>query len=77
MKAFGWSPDGAELLCGRGVVLLELKRSAEALQCFERALLADPGCLDALGNLGNALLRLNRPDEAIAAYDRALTISSQ
>jgi Tetratricopeptide repeat len=56
------------------VALLELRQPAEARDEFVRALAADPDCLDALGNLGNALFKLNLPEEALAAYDRALKI---
>src|SRR5579862_3903084 len=43
------APGDAALHNGRGVVLLELRRPAEARDEFVRALAADPDCLDALG----------------------------
>jgi tetratricopeptide (TPR) repeat protein len=68
-------PDNAELLNGRGVTLLELRRPAEALESFDRLLVSAPGHRDALGNRANALLKLNRVAEALAAYERALELA--
>ena len=65
------------MLNGRGVALLELRRPAEALACFDRLLQRSPDHADALGNRGNALLRLNRLEEAVAAYDRALPLAGK
>ena len=74
-KACVSSRDDAELLNGRGVALLELRRPCEALEAFDRLLASMPDHRDALGNRANALLRLNRVAEAVAAYDRALELS--
>ena len=68
-------PDNAELLNGRGVSLLELRRAREALECFDRASASSPDHADALGNRGNALLRLNRVEDAVAAYERVLELA--
>ncbi len=57
-------PDNAELLNGRGVALLELRRPREALEAFDRLLASTPDHRDALGNRANALLKLNRVEEA-------------
>jgi Tetratricopeptide repeat len=68
-------PDNAELLNGRGVTLLELRRPADALESFDRLLASVPDHRDALGNRANALLKLNRVAEALAAYERALELA--
>ena len=51
-----------------------LKRPAEALASYDRALLFQPDHADALCNRGNALRELKRPADALASYDRALAL---
>jgi tetratricopeptide (TPR) repeat protein len=66
-------PDHAEAHASAGFVLLKRELAPEAaLPHLERAIAADPGDFDSLGNLGIALQDLGRLDEAIVAYDRVL-----
>jgi predicted O-linked N-acetylglucosamine transferase (SPINDLY family) len=67
-------PDHAEALSNRGNALVELKRPADALVSYERAIALNPGSAEAFNNRGNALLELKRPGDALASYDRALAI---
>ena len=61
----------AELLA-RGKALLALRRDAESLQCFERALVSQPMSAAARMLRGMALLRLGQWDAALAAADGML-----
>jgi tetratricopeptide (TPR) repeat protein len=51
-----------------------MKRPAEALASYERALAIQPGNARALYNRGGVLRDLRRPAEALASYDQALAI---
>jgi hypothetical protein len=73
--AHALAPDDPDALNGRGVALMRLSRTAEALASFERALALAPDHIDALGSRGNALLKLNRPGEAVASYDAGLRLA--
>jgi tetratricopeptide (TPR) repeat protein len=55
-----------------GMALLELGRSKEALESYDRALALDPDNSELLNNRSNALLQQGRVEEAIEGYDRAL-----
>jgi hypothetical protein len=55
-------------------VLRDLKRPAEALAAFDRALQLKPDFAEALSNRGLVLHELDRLDEALAAYDRSLQL---
>lgn len=57
-----------------GAVLLALRRPAEALGAFERALSLNAGYAEAIVNSGNALVELARPREALERYDRARSL---
>ena len=70
----GRAPNFAAAFNNRGSVLLELRRFADALSCFDRALALRPGDVEVINNRGNALQGLARYDEALAAYDQALAI---
>jgi predicted O-linked N-acetylglucosamine transferase (SPINDLY family) len=70
----GSAPDHAEALNLHGVVLLELRRHAEALEQFEHALLINPRQADFLSNRGLALSCLQRSGEALQACDLAVGI---
>lgn len=56
----------ARVLTALGVALVHAGRPAEALPCFERALILDPSHLSALRNRALALLQLGRATEAAA-----------
>lgn len=55
-------------------LLVEMKRPAEALANFDRALQLKPDYVEAHNHRGNVLLELGRPAEALASYDRALQL---
>ena len=57
-----------------GVRLLQANRVAEAVRCFERALVADPRYAAAESNLGAALWRLGRGEAAIEHLRRAVEL---
>ena len=56
----------------RGNALFSLKRYAEALASYNRAVALWPGHAPLLNNRGNALFGLGRKLEALAAFDRAI-----
>jgi predicted O-linked N-acetylglucosamine transferase (SPINDLY family) len=56
----------------RGIVLLELKRSEEALASFDKAIGLKSDYAEAHNNRGNALRDLRRFEQALASYERAL-----
>ena len=59
-------------LFNRGNALFALKRHAEALASYNRAVALWPGHAPLLNNRGNALFSLGRKLEALAAFDRAI-----
>jgi tetratricopeptide (TPR) repeat protein len=67
-------PGFAEAHNNRGAALQDLKRFAEALASYDRALAIRPDYAEAHSNRGAALYELDRPEEALASYDRALAI---
>ena len=68
------APNAIVALNNQGMVLKELKRYAEALASYDKALAIKPDYVDALNNRGNALRALKRHEEALASYDKALAI---
>ncbi|MBV9985355.1 tetratricopeptide repeat protein [Bradyrhizobium sp.] len=55
-----------------GLALAGLKRFADAIESYDRALSLRPDDAELRYNRGNALLALGRPCEALEAYERAL-----
>ena len=53
---------------------MKLKRPAEALASYDRAIALKPDYAEAHNNRGNALRDLKRPEEALASYDRAIAL---
>jgi Tetratricopeptide repeat/Glycosyltransferase family 9 (heptosyltransferase) len=70
-------PNYAEALSNRGMTLRELNRFEEALENYDRALIARPEFAKALSNRGNVLHELTRFDEALASFDRALRVDPE
>jgi tetratricopeptide (TPR) repeat protein len=64
-------PGYADLHCRLGVLLSEVERPEEALQCFDRALAINSEYADAHMYRGMALLALGRPADAIHALATA------
>jgi len=66
--------NDAEMLNNRGVALWNLKRPAEALVSYERALALEPNFIEVWGNRGLALRDLARHQEALASFDQVLRL---
>ena len=67
-------PTRADALSKRGGALMALGRAHEALESFERAILANPEHADANFNRGVALQGMGRFEDAAASYARAIEI---
>jgi tetratricopeptide (TPR) repeat protein len=68
------NPGNFVVLNNCGNALHALKRSDEALACYDRALALRPDYAEAHYNRGNVLGGLKRFDEAVASFDRALSL---
>jgi tetratricopeptide (TPR) repeat protein len=64
-------------LSNKGVSLNNLGRSAEALECYDKALKINPQIAEIWSNKGDSLRRLGRFDDAIKCCDKALEINPQ
>src|SRR5262249_41689414 len=58
----------------RGNALRDLKRHAEALASYDKAIALKPDYAEAHYNRGNALRDLKRLAEALASYDKAIAL---
>jgi tetratricopeptide (TPR) repeat protein len=67
--------EDSETLNLLGLIHLQRRRPAEALDFLSRALRADPGSVDAMSNLGLALHAAGRFEEAVARYHNALKLA--
>jgi len=66
-------PDEQDsVLLAKGQSLLSLDKAAEALECFEEILKAEPNHAEALVKKGIALEELRRMEEALQCYDSAI-----
>ena len=65
----------AQGLSRRGVALMNLERSEEAIKSFDQALEMDPNELVAWLGKGHSLAATNRFDEAIFCYDKAIELN--
>jgi tetratricopeptide (TPR) repeat protein len=70
-------PNHADALHLAGVLLLQGKHFAPAIETISRAIEVNPGVAKYHSNLGNALRDCGRPEEAVAAYRRALEIEPE
>ena len=61
----------------QGLALIELKKSNEAIQAFDKAIKINPQNSDAWDGKGLAFETLNKPEEAINAYNKAIEINPQ
>jgi len=64
--------DRVTLLLAKGESLLSLKKTAEALACYDEILALEPDHSEALVKKGDALDGLHKIDDAIGCYDRAI-----
>ena len=53
---------------------MDLKRPAEALASYDKAITLKPDYVEAYNNRGVALMDLKRPVEALASYDKAIAL---
>src|SRR5262245_28143134 len=72
--ALTFSPGHATILTNLSVVLLGLNRPAEAGECAERAIAADPKNVEALLVLAECRARAARLAEALAVYDQIIAL---
>lgn len=73
-KAIGVNRKNAAAHSNLGNALRDLKRPADALVSYDRALKLQPDFPDAHNNRGNTLLELKRAADALASYDRAIRL---
>jgi len=64
--------DHNSLLIAKGQSLLNMEKPADAIECFDEILKAEPNHPEALVKKGIALEELQQTDEAIRCYDRAI-----
>jgi Flp pilus assembly protein TadD len=67
-------PKDAEAWYGLGRIRYTQQRFQEAVDCFERALVLDPGSAKTENNLGLSYEGLNRTDDATSAYRKAIKL---
>ncbi len=66
-------PDDPDLLCNRGLILLQMKNADGALRDFDAALQIDSLHVPARTNRGLANIELGREEQALLDFTRALT----
>jgi|GEM_PF-492305 tetratricopeptide (TPR) repeat protein len=71
-KADTLNPNNRYVLTGKGLVLQDLGRFADALATFDKVLALDPTNIKIIAAKGTALEKLKRFQEAIAIYDQVL-----
>ncbi len=76
-KALALKPEYPEALHTRGDALRLLRRSAEAVLCYDKALAVRPGYAEALNNRAIALRDLGRFEEALASCDEAIALTPE
>jgi protein O-GlcNAc transferase len=73
-QAINLNEHNASYFCSLGNALQAMKRFAEALAGYDKALALNSGYALALYNRGNVLLEMNRFGEALASYEKALEL---
>ena len=68
--ALAADPNDIVANCNKGLILLDLGSSGEALECFERALRQDPHCMNAWIGKGRALTMQEDYDGAEECFSR-------
>jgi protein O-GlcNAc transferase len=74
LSAIAADKRNSEAYLVRGLVELEYKNAAAALDCFDRAIEFKPDLAEAWSNKGAALDDLQRYEEALAHYDKAVEV---
>ncbi len=73
-QAVELDPDSPSFRNALGVVLLDLRKPAEAETEFQKAVDLDPSYAEALHNLGLSFAEQGRYEQAIAAYRKAISM---
>ena len=56
-------------ICSKGIELYEEKRFDDAVDCYNKALELDPGCLFACVSKALSLLKMDKPNEALQVFE--------
>jgi len=67
-------PKNTVVLNLKGLALKNLRKTKEAMECFDRALAFDPRFVDAVNNRANLRVQLRDFSAAVADYDAALAL---
>ena len=70
-------PENFDALHLSGLIAVQLKNPARAVELFNRALETNPSHADAHANRGNALRKLGQFESALASYDKAIDLRPQ
>lgn len=74
-RAIELDPDFSEAYFSKGLLLLNLKRPAEAEQAMRAGLARSSDSAVGHYHLGRVLLEAGKADEAMASFDRAITVN--
>ncbi|HWY66480.1 MAG TPA: tetratricopeptide repeat protein, partial [Rhizomicrobium sp.] len=69
--------DFAQAWNNRGIILFDLKRMGEALQCYDQALALKPDYAEGYNNRATALFGLKRFSDSLVDCDRALALQGR
>lgn len=73
-RVLQWQPENFDALHLSGLIALQSKNPALAVELINRALAVNPGHADAHANKANALRKLGQFESALASYDRAIQL---
>jgi tetratricopeptide (TPR) repeat protein len=75
-RAIELEPEASEAYFSKGLLLLNLKRPAEAEQAMRGGIARSPDNAVGHYHLGRILLETGKVDDAIASFERAITVNS-
>jgi len=70
----GQFPDDFRAWLNLGIALGRIRKGADSVKCFDRAIELDPRSVEAWYNLGLALHALGRARDELRCYDKALEL---
>lgn len=73
-RVLQWQPENFDALHLSGLIALQSKNPARAVELINRALAVNPDHADAHANKGNALRKLGQFESALASYDSAIRL---
>jgi predicted O-linked N-acetylglucosamine transferase (SPINDLY family) len=73
-RAVALEPSAWRSQCSLGLVFSAMSQFQEAVEAFQKTLLSNPDCLEAIQGAGAAFRALGRGPEAIEAFRRALAL---